>query len=337
MNRDPNGGKAGTAVLLVNLGTPDAPTPAALRRFLGEFLGDPRVVEIPRPIWWLILHAVILRVRPRKSAAAYKSIWMEAGSPLMVYSLALAKALGNELADLTGEAVHVELAMRYGQPSIPARLEKLKRAGVSRILVLPLYPQYAAATTASIFDAVVDTLKAWRHIPELVMISDYHADPHYIAAVSDSVAQFWASEGRAEQLLFSFHGLPERSRSLGDPYYEQCVRTASLIAKRLGLGDGDWQLVFQSRFGAAEWLKPYCVDVLKALPGSGLRSVDVVCPGFSVDCLETLEEIAMANREVFMAAGGQQYRYIPALNDRADHARALALLAVDRLGYGPGD
>lgn len=326
--------KAKLGVLLVNLGTPEAPTPSALRRYLGEFLWDPRVVEIPRPIWWLILHGVVLRVRPRKSARAYQSIWMEKGSPLMVLSKELVEAVRMELSILGQGEIMVAIAMRYGRPAIHAQLEKLKAAGVEKILILPLYPQYAAATTASIFDAVADVLRGWRHIPEIRFVSDYHADAGYVEAVSTSIAQYWEAYGKAPLLLFSFHGLPERSRAMGDPYYEQCLNSARLIADKLGLERGAWRLVFQSRFGPAQWIKPYCVDVLKALPGEDVRAVDVVCPGFAVDCLETLEEIAIANKEVFFAAGGERYHYIPALNSRPEHARAIGGLILRKLGEG---
>jgi ferrochelatase len=317
-----------TGVLLVNLGTPDAPTPAAARRYLAEFLWDPRVVEIPRPLWWLLLHGIVLRVRPGKSAHAYQSIWTERGSPLLVLSQDLAAALAAEL----GNEVRVEIAMRYGSPAIRAKLEAMKAWGVSRILVLPLYPQYAAATTASTFDAVVATVKRWRQIPEWTFVSDYHDEPAYIEAVAESIASYWQEHGRPQRLLMSFHGLPERSRALGDPYHDQCQRSAALIAQHLGLEPGAWQVVFQSRFGPASWLKPYCVEVLKTLPGEGVRAVDLVCPGFAVDCLETLEEIAIANREVFLTAGGERYRYLPALNDSPAHARLLAGLVRSRTG-----
>ena len=325
-------GKVG--VLLCNLGTPEAPTPPALRRYLAEFLWDPRVVEIPRPIWWLILHGLVLRLRPRKAAKAYRSIWMEKGSPLLVLTEELAQAVRGELSRLAHGEMLVEIGMRYGRPAIGTQLEKLKAASVDRILVLPLYPQYAAATTASVFDAVAQRLRQWRHIPELRFISDYHDDAGYVGAVSASIEQFWQENGRAALLLFSFHGLPERCRRLGDPYYTQCLRSASLIAERLGLEQGSWKMAFQSRFGPAEWIKPYCVDVLKALPGEGVKTVDVVCPGFAVDCLETLEEIAMTNREVFLGAGGEQYRYIPALNSSPGHARMLSDLVLRMLGTG---
>jgi len=319
------------AVLLVNLGTPAAPTPAAVRKYLAEFLMDPRVVEIPRPVWWLILHGIILRVRPRKSAHAYASIWTPEGSPLLVYSRRLTDAVRRELAEQLGAEVVVELAMRYGQPSIAGQLEALRAQGCERFLVLPLYPQYAASTTATAFDAVADTFKRWRAVPELRFVRDYHDHPRYIAAVADSIERHWREHGRSGFLLFSFHGLPERSRELGDPYDQHCQTTTRLIVERLGLQEGAWQLVFQSRFGPAKWLQPYCVEVLKELPSRGVKAVDVVCPGFAVDCLETLEEIAITNKEVFMQAGGESYRMIPALNDGPEHAKLLADIAMAAL------
>lgn len=313
-----------TCVLLVNLGTPDEPTTTAVRRYLAEFLADPRVVEIPKPIWWLILHGVILQVRPRKSAHAYKSIWTERGSPLMVHTQDLAVAVDAELKSRGGKEIRVEIAMRYGQPSLPQQLRMLKDAGVEKFIVLPLYPQYAAATTASIFDKVAETFRRWRHVPELKFFSDYHLHPSYIHAVVASIRQYRETHGSSQLLLFSFHGLPKRCVTLGDPYYGQCVASTKAIVSELGLADGEWQLVFQSRFGKQEWIKPYCVDTLQALPSQGIKTVDVVCPGFAVDCLETVEEIAITNRELFMAAGGEDYRYIPALNASPDNARALA-------------
>lgn len=313
------------AALLVNLGTPEAPTPAAVRRYLAEFLMDPRVVEIPRPIWWLILHGVILRVRPRKSAHAYQSIWTEEGSPLMALSRKLTDAVRQELSERLGDGVPVvELAMRYGQPSIAAQLAALKAQGIERFVILPLYPQYSAPSTGTVFDAVAKAVSKWRAVPELRFVRDYYSHPGYTEAIAGSIARYWQEHGRKGLLLFSFHGLPERSRELGDPYYDQCQASARLIAERLGLADGEWQVVFQSRFGPARWLQPYCVEVLKELPTRGVNEVDVVCPGFAVDCLETLEEIAIANKDVFMEAGGSSYRMIPALNASPEHARLLA-------------
>jgi len=319
-------------VLLVNLGTPEAPTAAAVRRYLKEFLWDSRVVEIPRPIWWMILHGAILRVRPAKSARAYRSIWTDRGSPLLALSSDLARAVRAEVSAKTGGRTVVELAMRYGKPGVLEKLEELKSAGVDGILILPLYPQYSSPSTGSAFDAVTSVLTSWRYVPELRFVSDYHDDAAYVRAVAKRIEDFWRDHGGAEFLLFSFHGLPERSRSLGDPYYEQCHTTARLIANELKLPESGWQVVFQSRFGPGRWLQPYCIEVLRALPQRGVREVDVVCPGFAVDCLETLEEIGIANKEAFKAAGGGRYRLIPALNDSPEHARVLADLVTDRLG-----
>jgi ferrochelatase len=319
---------AKTCLLLVNLGTPDAPTPAAVKRYLGEFLSDPRVVQIPKPIWWLILNGIILQIRPRKSAKAYQSIWTDRGSPLMALTVDLADAVREELSRRENNGIIVDIAMRYGQPSIPAQLAKYKAEGIEQFIILPLYPQYSAATTASIFDKVAETVAAWKHIPTLKFISDYHVNEGYINAVAASIEQYWQANGKSELLLFSLHGLPAVSRKQGDPYYDHCVATTQAITAKLGLADNAWKLVFQSRFGAQEWLKPYCVEVLAELPKQGIKSVDVVCPGFAVDCLETLEEIAIANKEIFIEAGGQQYCYIPALNAAQHHAAALVDLVL---------
>lgn len=318
-------------VLLVNLGTPDAPAPAALRRYLSEFLSDKRVVEIPRLLWWLILHGIVLRLRPYKSAKAYKAIWTERGSPLLVLTQDLTNAVRRSLANDGYGDVQVEMAMRYGNPSIRSQLDIMRCSGLEHLIVLPLYPQYAAATTASAFDAVADVFSGWRRIPSLDFIADYHDDPAYITAVSESIRAFRSEQGAGDLLLFSFHGLPQRCRDKGDPYADQCLRSAGLIAKHLGLAGDEWRVVFQSRFGKAEWIKPYCVDVLKSLPSEGVRCVDVVCPGFAVDCLETLEEIAIINRDIFLVAGGEHYRYIPALNAGVAHAQALAGLIRQKL------
>lgn len=319
-------------VLLVNLGTPEAPTPQAVRRYLGEFLWDPRVVEIPRPLWWLILNLFILQVRPRKSAKAYGAIWTEQGSPLMKLSLDLAAAVRAALNAHPGAPIPVEPAMRYGHPSLGEGLDKLQAQGAQRFLILPLYPQYAASSSGSVFDAVAAVLARRRHVPEMAFVSDYHDHPAYIEAVAAGIENHWREHGRGKYLLLSYHGLPDRSRKQGDPYYDQCCAGARLIAERLGLPENAWKLVFQSRFGAERWLQPYCSEVLKELPGQGVREVDVVCPGFAVDCLETLEEIAIANREVFLHAGGSGYRYIPALNDSPAHVRALVELIGTRVG-----
>jgi ferrochelatase len=318
-------------VLLVNLGTPDAPTTAAVRRYLREFLWDPRVVEIPRPIWWAILHGVVLWVRPSKSAKAYRSIWTDNGSPLMALSSGLARAVHAEVSAKTGGQAVVELAMRYGRPGVREKLEELKNTGVDGILILPLYPQYSSPSTGSVFDALASILRSWRYVPELRFVSDYHDYPAYVRAVAKRIEDFWRDKGKVEFLLFSFHGLPERSRSLGDPYYERCHATAKLVANELKVPEDAWQVVFQSRFGPGRWLQPYCIEVLKGLPQKGIREVDVVCPGFAVDCLETLEEIGIANKKVFIAAGGSRYRLIPALNDSPEHARVLTDLIIEHL------
>ncbi len=314
-----------TGVLLVNLGSPDAPTTAALRRYLAEFLGDPRVVEAPRWLWWFALHGVILRIRPPRSAKSYARIWMDdgspMGSPLIAISHRQTEALRAKFAN--NDQVVVELAMRYGNPSIASALAKLQQAGVEQLVVLPLYPQYSATTTASVFDEVCRVLQQQRAIPGLVFIREYYRRDAYINAVASSIEQHWRDHGRAQKLLFSFHGIPQRYVDAGDPYAEQCKQTAERIAARLQLKTEQWMLVFQSRFGREPWLQPYCDKTLESLPQQGVKSVDVVSPGFAADCLETLEEIDMENREIFLRAGGEQFHYIAALNDRADHIDAL--------------
>lgn len=303
-----------TAVVLVNLGTPDAPDAPALRRYLKQFLSDPRVVEIPRLLWWCILHAIILPFRSSKSAQKYASIWTEHGSPLRVYTERQAVALGAELA-ARGQQFDVTHAMRYGNPGLPEVLDRLKANGCQRILVLPAYPQYSGTTTASIFDAVFAHYRRVRNIPGLRLVRDYHRHPAYIAALRDSVLAHWAQHGRPDKLVMSFHGVPRRTFELGDPYYNECHDTAGLLADALGLGEGDWQLTFQSRFGKAEWLQPYTAPTLQALARQGVARVDVMCPGFTSDCLETLEEIAMEAREEFLHAGGKAFHFIACLND----------------------
>jgi protoporphyrin/coproporphyrin ferrochelatase len=316
-------------VLLVNLGSPDAPTINAVRRYLAEFLWDPRVVEIPRPVWWLVLHGVVLRLRPRRSAHAYQRVWTDEGSPLLVISRRQAYALQDALAARHGNRVQVALAMRYGNPSIKAGLAQLREAQARRILILPLYPQYSAATTATVFDAVADELKTWRWLPELRFITHYHDDEGYLTALVRSIRENWAQHAQGERLLFSFHGMPKRSLRAGDPYHCHCQKTARLVAGRLGLPEARWQVAFQSRFGRAEWLQPYTDRTLRQWAQDGVKQVDVICPGFAADCLETLEEIAMQNKEAFLAAGGASLRYIPALNERAYHIEALTSL-IDR-------
>lgn len=310
---------ATTGVLLVNLGTPDAPTAPALRRYLAEFLADGRVIEIPKIIWMLILHGIILRVRPKKSAAKYQSIWTEDGSPLLAISQRQAAAIQQQL----GERALVKLGMRYGNPSIPQALRELQAAGVRKLIVLPLYPQYAAATTGSSFDAITRELQQWRFVPELHFVNNYCDNPLYIAALANSIREDFATHGKPQKLLLSYHGMPKRNLDLGDPYFCLCQKTTRLLCEQLGLGKDEVLTTFQSRFGYAEWLQPYTDKTLEELAQSGVTNVAIASPAFSADCLETLEELAMENRELFMAQGGKEYRYIPALNERSDHIQAL--------------
>jgi len=314
-----------TAVLLCNLGSPDAPSAAATRRYLAQFLSDRRVVEIPRLIWWPILHGIILRTRPAKSAAKYASIWTAEGSPLKVWTEKQAKLLQGMLGE-HGQRVIVRHAMRYGSPGIAAELEKLRREGASRILVLSAYPQYCAATTASVNDAAMQWAQGSRAQPELRFAGAYFDEPLYIEALAQSVLKHWQGNGRPELLTMSFHGMPARTVALGDPYQSQCLETGRLLAARLGLSAEQWLVTFQSRFGKAKWLEPYTEPTLVARAKAGLKKVDVICPGFSADCLETLEEINQEARAAFLAAGGQEFNYIPCLN--ADDAGMRALVAV---------
>ncbi len=323
-----------TGVLLCNLGTPDAPTAPALRRYLAEFLSDPRVVEIPRLVWIAILHGIILRVRPAKSAAKYATVWMKEGSPLKVWTERQAKLLLGLLGE-RGHQVKVRYAMRYGQPSIASQLDALKAEGVTRVLVLPAYPQYSGATTASVIDAVSRWALQTRHVPELRFINRYHDDPAHIRALADSVRRHWAAHGQGEKLVMSFHGMPERTLHLGDPYHCECHKTGRLLAEALGLRQDQYLVSFQSRFGKAKWLEPYTEPTLRALAEGGLKSVDLICPGFSADCLETLEEIAQEAKEAFETSGGQRFHYIPCLNDDPQGMRALADLAERHLQGWP--
>lgn len=326
-------GKLG--VLVTNLGTPDAPETGALRRYLKEFLWDPRVVEVPRVLWWLILNGVILRIRPSRSAKAYRTVWTEEGSPLLSCARAQAAGIRERLAARVPGPVEVVLGMRYGNPSIPSALAQLQALNVERLLVLPLYPQYSASTTASTFDALAAVLMRWRWIPELRFITRYHDEHGYLEALATSIREHWAEHGRGEHLVMSFHGVPRRYLDQGDPYHCQCVKTGRLLAERLGLEDGSWSTTFQSRFGREEWLKPYTDESIRALGRRGLKRIDVVCPGFSADCLETLEEIAEQNAEFFHEAGGETLSYIPCLNTRADHLDFLADLALRHLQGWP--
>jgi len=329
-----HGSAEGCAVLLVNLGTPDAPTAPALRRYLAEFLSDPRVVEIPRLVWWPLLHGLVLRTRPAKSAAKYASVWMPEGSPLAVWTQRQATLLGGFLGE-RGHRVEVRAAMRYGQPSVASVLDALRGEGVTRVLVLPLYPQYAAATTASVADAVGAWSAGARRLPELRFVNDYHDDPGYIDALAERVRSHWQSQGRAERLLLSFHGVPERTLALGDPYHCQCLKTARLLGERLALPPDRLLVSFQSRFGRAKWLEPATEPTLRRLAAEGVRSVDVMCPGFVADCLETLEEIDQEGRAAFLAAGGERFGYIGCLNDSTPWIRALASIAERHLQGWP--
>jgi len=313
-------------VLLVNLGTPDAPTTEAVRRYLAEFLSDTRVVETPRWLWWFILNGIILRRRPKRSAAAYASVWTEDGSPLMRISQHQVEGLQQQLNGCLDQPVKVALAMRYGNPSIAAGLDQLRQANANRVLVLPLYPQYCAATTASIFDAVTMELQQWRRIPELRFINRYHNHPTYIQALADSVRAVWKREEQPERLLMSFHGIPQDYADGGDPYPEECQTTASLLAAELALADDQWAVSFQSRMGRKPWIQPYTDKLLKTWGKEGVKRVHVICPGFAADCLETLEEIAVENRDYFLKAGGESCHYIPALNESPGHIRLMAEL-----------
>lgn len=316
---------ARAAVLMVNLGTPEAPTAKALRPYLKQFLSDRRVIEVPKLLWWFILHGIILPFRSPRSAKAYARVWTEHGSPLLVTSRSLARKLEAEFhKDLP--RVKVMLAMTYGQPDIDSAIDRIRRENIQRLLVLPLYPQYSATTTASVFDRVTDSLKRLRWLPEVRFVNNFHHDQNWQAAVAGSIRRFRQARGASDKLLFSFHGIPKRNLLAGDPYYCQCQASAREIAGQLGLADEAWTLTFQSRLGRAEWLKPYTDQTLKALARQGVKKLQVVCPGFSVDCLETLDEIAVEGREEFIQAGGESLEYIPCLNDSPEHVKVLNAL-----------
>jgi ferrochelatase len=320
-----------TGVLLVNLGTPDAPTAPAVRSYLKEFLGDPRVVEMPRAIWWLILNGIILNTRPKKSAAKYAKVWLKEGSPLRVHTEKQTSLLRGYLDQRTDAPLVVDYAMRYGNPSIPDVLRRLKEQNCQRILIVPMYPQYAASTTATVTDIVYRELQQMRNTPALRTIKNFHDRPGYIRALANSIDNYWMKNGRPEKLLMSFHGLPRYTLDKGDPYHCECLKTGRLLAQQLGLLPDQYAVSFQSRFGKAEWLQPYTTATLKELGRQKTRRVDVVCPGFVADCLETLEEIAMEGKEDFLHAGGGEYHYIPCLNDRNDWMHALTDLVMDNL------
>jgi ferrochelatase len=323
-----------TAVLYCNLGTPDEPTPAAVRRYLAEFLSDARVVEIPRLLWLLILHGIILRTRPAQSAAKYASIWTAEGSPLKLWTERQSKLLQGWLGE-RGHSVVVRYAMRYGSPSIASQLSAFKAEGATRVLILPAYPQYSATSSASVFDAVYAWAAKTRRIPELRFVNSYHDHAGYIQALAASIRRHWKAHGRPDTLLMSFHGVPERTLQLGDPYHCECLKTARLLAQALYLDPEQWRLSFQSRLGRAKWLEPYTEPTLRALGKSGVKRVDVVCPGFTSDCLETLEEIAMEGRQAFLTSGGKEFHYIPCLNDDPAWITALCDVAQQHLAGWP--
>ena len=322
---------ARVGILVTNLGTPDAPTTPALRRYLKQFLSDPRVIELPRVLWWLILQGIVLRIRPRKSAQAYRGVWTEEGSPLLMYTRKQAQKLEERLRFRYGQAVEVAYAMRYGNPSIESALEDLQRRGVRQLLVLPMYPQFSASTTASTFDALSADFQRRRWLPDLRFISHYHDFEPYIEALARKIEGFWGEQGRPDKLILSYHGVPRRYLLNGDPYHCECHRTSRLLAYRLGLSEGEYQTTFQSRFGREEWLKPYTDETMKALPDEGVKSVHVVCPGFSSDCLETIEEIDEENRGYFIQAGGRDFHYIPALNADESHIDMMMALVEKNL------
>jgi len=329
-----HGAQEKLGILLVNLGSPDAPTSSAVRRYLAQFLSDPRVIESNRLLWWLILHGVILRVRPARAAKSYQKVWTDDGSPLTHISRLQTQAIQKKLEARFRGHVIVDLAMTYGKPSIKSGLEALRKAGARRLLILPLYPQYSATTTAAVFDEVTRVLQGWRWLPDLRMINQYHDHPKYIEAVASSIKKQWRENDRGDLLLFSFHGIPQRYVDSGDPYFCHCQKTARLVADKLALNPNEWKVVFQSRFGREAWLQPYCSVTLQELPASGVKSVDIICPGFAADCLETLEEIRMENKDLFLEAGGETFNYIPCLNESNEHIEALCeILTAHMFGW----
>ncbi|MDX1353041.1 MAG: ferrochelatase [Thiomicrorhabdus sp.] len=322
-------------VLITNLGTPDAPTKEALKPYLKEFLSDPRVVEPPpaRWLWKLILNGIILNTRPAKSAEAYQTVWDSEGpgAPLLNISLRQIDAIAQAVKPHINSEVEFELGMRYGNPSIASALQKLQAKGCQKILVLPLYPQYAGATTASTYDAVYEELKAWRWVPEMRSITSYYRHPGYIDALANSITEYQAEHGKPDLLVMSYHGIPQRYWDNGDAYPCQCHLTSRLVAEKLGLSKEDYKVTFQSRFGKEPWVQPYTDETMMSLPKQGVKNIQVICPGFSADCLETIEEIGEENREYFEEAGGEKFGYIKCLNDRADHTQALADLVLQHL------
>ncbi len=324
----------GVGVILVNLGTPDEPTAPAIRKYLREFLSDPRVIEIPKLLWWPILNGPILMARPRKLVPRYKSVWMEGGSPLMVYTQRQTEGLRKLFAQ-RGLAIEVETGMRYGQPSIKDAMLRLRERGCEHLLVVPLYPQYASSTTATVVDEVARVASHMRDQPALRFIKRFHTDPAFIRPLGDKISAFWQQHGKPQKLVMSFHGLPRQCVDMGDPYCRDCYETARALAHYLGLSDDAYQVTFQSRFGPAKWLEPYTEPTLQKLAQQGVTEIDVVCPGFLADCLETLEEIQVEVCETFMHAGGKRFRYIPALNDDQAWVNALGDMVLSHLQGWP--
>lgn len=318
-------------VLLVNLGTPDAPTTSAVRKYLSEFLSDPRIVEIPRLIWWLILNLIILNIRPKKSRDLYRKIWLDKGSPLLVISKSIVEKLKQSKNISDKKYIIIDLAMRYGNPSIKTSLENFKKHNINKLAVIPMFPQYSAATTASIFDKLSEELSKWRNIPDLRFLSTYHDNNLYINACAQKIKNSWAKQEKAKKLVFSFHGLPQINLHKGDPYHCYCHKTARLIADELKLDQEDYIVTFQSRFGKQVWLKPYTDDVLAKLAADGVDSVDIFCPGFLCDCLETLEEINMQSREHYISSGGKNFNYIAALNDDEENILSLETIILNEV------
>lgn len=312
-------------VLIANLGTPDAPKCPKLRRYLTEFLTDPRVIELPGWLRQFLVRGIIINIRSHKSAAAYREVWTDQGSPLLFHSEELCQNIQQTLDSQNGN-YQIELGMRYGKPSIAKALQKLHADGCRKVIVIPMYPQYSGSTTGSVFDAIADVYKRQRWVPDLTFINHYHDHPLYIDALCDSIQSHWEEHGRNDKLILSFHGIPQRYVKNGDPYQHHCEQTASAVAERLNLTPDDWLLVYQSRVGKEPWLQPYCDETMKSLPQQGVNSVDVICPGFSADCLETIEEIDGENKEYFLEAGGESYRYIPCLNSQADHVQMVCEL-----------
>lgn len=318
-------------VLITNLGTPESPTAGALRPYLKEFLSDPRVVEVPRLLWWFILNGIILSIRPKRSAKAYSTVWTDEGSPLLTITKAQSLALAEKCKDAYGDDVIVDFAMRYGNPSVSSVLDNMLEKGVRKLVVLPLYPQYSASTTGSTFDAVAKDFTQRRWLPELRFVNSYNDRDDYIEALADKVRAHWLEHGKAQLLILSYHGIPKRYLMNGDPYHCECHKTSRLVAQKLGLSHDEYMTTFQSRFGREEWLKPYTDETLKGLPEKGIKSIQVMCPGFSSDCLETIEEIGEENREYFMEAGGETYQYIDALNSDEAHIDMLFSIVKDNL------